>query len=138
VVFDDVTGRSGLSCPRVGGEVDQRFTGRDPDPQLDPFLRCELAHRERRPDCALGIVLVRYRRAEERHHGVADELLDGAAEALELRLDPCVTRRLHQLHVLRIELLGTRREAHDIGEEDRDDLPLPPRTLGHGEESTEG
>ena len=46
-----------------------------------------VADRERRADGALGIVLVRDRRAEERHHRVADELLDRAAVALELRAE---------------------------------------------------
>ena len=36
------------------------------------------------PHGTLWVVLVGDRRAEERHHGVADELLDRAAEALEL------------------------------------------------------
>ena len=34
---------------------------------------------ERGPDGALRVVLVRDRRAPDGHHGVADELLDGAA-----------------------------------------------------------
>ena len=38
---------------------------------------------ERGADGALGIVLVRHRRAPDRHHGVADELLDHAAVALD-------------------------------------------------------
>ena len=37
-----------------------------------------------RPDGAFGIVLMGDRRAEDRHHGVADELLDGAAVALDV------------------------------------------------------
>ena len=44
-----------------------------------------VADRERRPDRALGVVLVRDRRAEDRHHRVADELLDRPAVPLELR-----------------------------------------------------
>ena len=36
---------------------------------------------------ALRIVLVRHGRAEDRHHGVADELLDRAAEPLDLAGD---------------------------------------------------
>ena len=43
-----------------------------------------VADRERRADRALGVVLVRDRRAEQRHHRVADELLHRAAVALEL------------------------------------------------------
>ena len=66
--------------------------GRDPDAELEPLLDCEVADRERRAHGPLGIVLVRRRRAEERHHGVADELLDGAAVALELGADALVVR----------------------------------------------
>ena len=56
--------------------------GVDPDPDLDPEPRIrgvELVDRleeaKASPDGALGVVLVRDRRAEDRHHGVADELL---------------------------------------------------------------
>ncbi len=38
---------------------------------------------ERRPDRTLGVVLVRRRRPPDRHHGVADELLDETAVALD-------------------------------------------------------
>ena len=38
---------------------------------------------ERRPDGALGVVLGRGRRAPDGHDGVADELLDRAAVALD-------------------------------------------------------
>ena len=59
---------------------------------LTPMRTCELvallaapiADRERGADGPLGIVLVRDRRAEDRHHRVADELLDRAAAALDL------------------------------------------------------
>ena len=71
---------------------DERLAGRDPDAQLEPFLEREVADRERSADGALGIVLVRGRRAEERHHRIADELLDGAAVALELGADALVVR----------------------------------------------
>ena len=89
-----------------------------------PSSRDPVADRERSPHRALGIVLVRDRRAEERHHRVADELLHRAAAALELVTQPLVVRRQHRLHVLGIEPLGARREAHEIGEQDRDNFPL--------------
>ena len=43
---------------------------------------------ERRADGALGVVLVRHRRAPDRHHGVADELLHDAAVTLDRRREP--------------------------------------------------
>jgi hypothetical protein len=36
------------------------------------------------PDCSLGVVLVGARGPEQRHHGVADELLHRAAIALQV------------------------------------------------------
>ncbi len=90
-----------------------------------PSSAMPVADRKRRADGALGIVLVRDGRAEHRHHRVADELLDGAAALLELRSQPLVVRPQDRLDVLRIERLGARREADEIGEENRDDLPLP-------------
>ena len=70
---------------------------------LTAIRTCELvlarsrpvADRERRPHRPLGVVLVRDRRAEERHHRVADELLDRSAETLELGAQMRVVRREH-------------------------------------------
>jgi hypothetical protein len=59
-------------------------------------LQLELRHRvedrQPRPDRPLGVVLVRDRSAERRHHCVADELLDRPAETLDLRLRARVVR----------------------------------------------
>ena len=64
------------------------------------------------------------RRAEQRHHGVADELLDGPAEALELGPQLRVVRREQAAHVLRVERLRAGGEADEVGEEDAHDLAL--------------
>ena len=64
--------------------------------ERDAVLRAqrlvELVHRrlhaEARPHRALGIVAVRHRRAEDRHHVVADVLVDMAAEAHDLLAKP--------------------------------------------------
>ena len=67
----------------------ERLAGGDPDPNLELALFGErVSDGERGADGALGIVLVCDRRAEHRHDRVADELLDGAAEALELGAHP--------------------------------------------------
>jgi hypothetical protein len=66
---------------------------------------------------------------EERHHRVADELLDGAAALLELPTQPLPVRCEHGADILRIELFRPRGEAHEIGEEHRDDLALLARRL---------
>ena len=65
-----------------------------------------VADRERRPDRPLGVVLVRDRRAEDRHHRVADELLDRAAEPLELGLQPRVVGIEEGGDVLGVHRLG--------------------------------
>ncbi len=62
------------------------------------------------------------RRPEEGHHRVADELLDRAAEALELGAEAGVVRAEDRLHVLGIERLRPRREADQVGEQHGDDL----------------
>ena len=107
-------------------EADERLAGRDPDPQLELLLEREVADRERRADGALGIVLVGGRRAEERHHRVADELLDRAAVALELGADALVVRAEERLDVLGVERLRACGEADEVAEDDRDDLALAP------------
>src|SRR5204862_5982860 len=69
-------------------------------------------------------VLVGDRGAEEGDNGVADELLHRPAVPLELVPQPSVVRREHRPDVLRIELLRARGEAHQVGEQDGDDLAL--------------
>ena len=88
------------------------------------LLRDPVADREGSAHRPLGIVLVRDRRAEQRHDGVANELLDSAAEPLELRAEPFVVGREQRAHVLRVEPFRASREANEIREEHRHDLPL--------------
>ena len=111
--------------PRV--ESNERLAGRDPDPQLELLLERELADRERGANRTLGVVLVRGRRAEERHHRVADELLDGAAVALELGADALVVGTQERFDVLGIHRLRPRGEADEVAEDDRHDLALAAR-----------
>jgi hypothetical protein len=67
---------------------------------------------------------------KSRHHRVADELLDRAAVALELRAEARMVRRQQSAHVLRVELFGPRGEADEVDEHDRDDLSLLARLRG--------
>src|SRR5918996_4599293 len=83
-----------------------------------------VADRERRTYRALGIVLVRDRSAEDGHHRVPDEPLDGAAEALELAADARVVGLQEPPHVLGVHRLRTCREADEVAEETGDDLAL--------------
>ena len=77
-----------------------------------------LAHGERRAHGALGVVAVGDRRAEDAHHRVADELLDDAAERLDLVANALVVRREDRAHVLGVELFGPRREPDEVDEDD--------------------
>ena len=87
--------------PRV--QRDERLAGRDPDPDLEvAFLGQRLPDRQRGAHGSLRVVLVRDRGAEHRHDGVADELLDGAAEALELGAHARVVGLEQPPHVLGI------------------------------------
>ena len=125
---DDVARGHALARLWPGVQRHERLAGRDPDPHLElAFLVRPVADRERRAHGALRIVLVRERRAEERHDRVADELLDRASEALQLRAQPLVVRPQDRLDVLGIERLGARGEADEVGEEHRHDLALAAR-----------
>jgi len=64
------------------------------------------------------------RRAEDRHHRVADELLDGASVALEHLPETRVVRPDASADVLRVSFIRSRGEADEVAEEDRDDLAL--------------
>ena len=77
-----------------------------------------MTDREGGADGALGIVLVGGGRAEQRHDRVADELLDGAAEALQLPPQPNVVRSEPSTYVFGVHLLGLRGRADDVGEQD--------------------
>ena len=70
---------------------------------------------------------MRGRRAEQGHHGVADELLDGSAVALELGADTLVVWPKKRLDVLRVHRLGPGGEADEVAEHDRHDLALAAR-----------
>ena len=59
--------------------VDDDLAGLDADAHFEIQLADGVAHPERRPRGALGVVLVRLRDAERGEHGVARELLDDAA-----------------------------------------------------------
>ena len=88
---DDVSGRHPLALLGTGVEPHERLAGRDAHADVELArivglvqLRDRLADGEGCTDGALRVVLTRGRRAEDRHDGIADELLDGAAVALEL------------------------------------------------------
>ena len=73
---------------------------------------------------SFGIVAVGYRRAEHRHDGVADELLEDPAVPLDLRLCSCEIGLEALPDVLRIGLVRASGEAHEVDEQHGDELSL--------------
>ena len=142
--------------PRVGGRLharcrvdpvadDQSFAGileRRHLPGGDPGSRpqphgAELVaeHRdrvddlERCPDGAFGVVLACDRRAPDRHHGVADELLDHAPVAVDDRSRRFEVVAEQLADVFGFARLRQRREPDQIDEQDRHQTQLR-RQLG--------
>ena len=106
-------------------------------PQPRPHLASVLLHlgddAERAANGTLGVVLARRRRAEEREDSVTGEILDVAAERLDLADDPRNRLAHDELHVLWVEPLCERGRADDVGEDGRQDLALLPHGGGHTE-----
>ena len=136
---DDVARDHRLAERRPRAERDHRLTRVDRDADLQVAageLPDAVADHERGAHRALRVVAVRERRAEEAHHRVADELLDHAAERLDLTPDALVVRRQHRADVFRVEPLGPRGEADQVDEDHRHDPPLDPRRLVGGHRRT--
>ncbi len=96
----------------------------DPDAALDVELGQDLAHLDRRPAGAQGIIFVRDGHPEDRHDSVADELLDRATVALDNRLHPLEVAGKERPECFRVGRLPERRRADDVAEEHRYDLAL--------------
>ena len=103
----------GLAGEHAGACLRARRRARDRRDQL-----------ERGAHGALGVVLLRDRRAPHGHHGVADELLDRAAVALDRSCARVEVAGEQLARVLRIAALGRGREADEVGEEDGDEPAL--------------
>ena len=128
---DDISGDRGLAAIRIGREVEQHLSRRDADAHSEVLAGLRLvdvldgpARGECRSQRPLGVVFVGDRRAEDAEDRIADELLDRAAKTLELRADTAVVRRQQAADVFWVELLCEAREAHEVDEDNRDDLPL--------------
>ena len=141
--IDDVPGDDSLTELRPGVQRDDRRAGVDADPNLKLELRVSLVElgdrlddSQSRPDGSLRVVLVRDRRAEDRHHSVADELLQLTAVAIDRLAHGLEIRVLDKGDILGIEPLRQRRETDEIAEENRHDLPLLARRCRLGDEQT--
>ena len=112
---------------RVAGDERVSLAGHhlarvDPDPRPQPDRRHGVPQLDGGANRPERVVLVRLRDAEDRHHGVADELLHGAAVPLEDAsrvLEVAAHRRPHRL---RVEPLPERGRAGQVAEDDRDGL----------------
>src|SRR5207253_3759463 len=89
-------------------------------PQRRPVVGDGALDAERRVDGAARAVLVRDRRAEERHDAVTRVLVDRALEAMYLGRDPLEAAVDDPVHLFGVELLGQARESRQISEEHRD------------------
>ncbi len=123
-------------------EVDRRLAREDPGPCLEPGdarLLAEGGHGidelERGAHGPLRVVLLNLADAPRCHHGVADELLDGAAVPPDHGASGVEVPGQQLAHVLRIALLGEGGEADEVGEEHRNVPPLgQPGTFGSHEQ----
>ncbi len=89
-----------------------------------------LLHRQRRVQRTLGVILECDGCAENRHHRVSGELLDGPARQLDL-LAHCGVEALElRADALGIAFAGVRGRPDEVGEENRDELSL--LTSAHG------
>ena len=120
-----------LPLRHARSEGHERLAGVDRDPHLEIEVGIGRIHRLNSPahrqcgaNSALRVVAVGDGHAEHRHDRVADELLDGSAERFDLIAHAREVRSENRAHVLRVELLGARSEADQIGKENRDDLAL--------------
>jgi hypothetical protein len=121
---DDVPCDHPLALEWSSVPLHERFPGRDADAHAGIQLRGSFARGEPGADRAFGIVLMRERCSEDREDRVTDELLHGAAEALELGAHALVIRSEDGSNLLRIHALGLLGRAHEIHEEDADRLTL--------------
>ena len=80
------------------------------------------AHLSGRADRSKRIVVVDCRDAEDRHHGIADELLDRPAVPLEHRARLLEVARHHPLENFRVEPFAEGRRVGHVAEQDRHGL----------------
>ena len=126
---DDVAHRRVVG---TGQRADEHLARVDPDAHLDRRVGTDVVdeaserrlHAQRRPHGPFGVVLVGDRRTEQGDDGVAEQLVDAPAELLDVGDEPLETGLDEPLDTLRIEMLGERRVADEVGEQHRDDTAL--------------
>jgi hypothetical protein len=126
---DGVARHERVAGGRVAGD-DLAGVEPDPDRDLDAPVAHELTvqraeclpHLDGRADGSERVVLVHRRRAEDGHHGVADELLDRSPVALEDAAHLVEVARVDPPHRLGIDALAEHRRVGHVAEEHRDGL----------------
>ena len=115
----------------LGADRHRRVAGDDADahrqlrrPDLAAERADDLDELQPRAHRPLGVVLARYGRAPDRHHRVADELLDRPAVAVDHSPRGLEVARKQLAHLLGVAVLRERREADQVAEEDRHQSPL--------------
>ena len=121
---DDISGDDPLPLFGTSAKRDHRLARVHGDTDVDLEVLHRLENAKTGPNRPLGIVFVCERRAEDSQHCVADELLERAAEALDLLFDTGVVGPQAGADVLRVSLVGAGRVSDEVGEEDGDDLAL--------------
>ena len=96
---------------------------------LPPDTRSRMARAAPR---ALRVVLVCDRGTEHAHRGVADELVQRAAEPLDLFLGDRMERHEDPPDVLRISAVAALGESGEVGEHDRDEPAFLEQGAGSG------
>ena len=102
--------------------------------ELAPVAPERFAEMQRRMACALRMILVRDRRAEERHDPIAGELVDGALEAVDALREDAEEAVEDAMPCLWIDLFGQIHRALHVGEQDRHLLPLAMECAAVGED----
>ena len=111
-----------LALVAVGG--DHRLAGVDPDPDAEGQLPGRLQDGQPAADGPFRVVLVGRGGAEHGHHPVADELVQGAPEPLDLPAEPGMVGAEQRPNVLGVGLVGAGGEAGQVAEQHRDDPAL--------------
>jgi hypothetical protein len=122
---DDVARRHALACEWLRSKSHERLTRRDSDPNLYAFLiQRPVANRQRRPNCAFRVVLVRDGSTEKADDGITDELLHRPTVSLNLCAHMPPIGFLQRTNILGVKSLPRCGEVDQVGEQDADDFPL--------------
>ena len=117
---DDVASHA-FADHRALPEGDERLTRVHGDAHGQVAAGHTFADGEGGPHRALRVVLVCDRGTEHAHRGVADELVQRAAEPLDLFLGDRMERHEDPPSVLRISAVAALGESGEVGEHDRDE-----------------